>query len=178
MKKEQNLNLNSLFRHLRLKKQYTNQLKNEIFSLNQIKQINYKNLNVILRSRNKFLVSDDLRVLYIINIQFSKSNTLFHIMDFKGNLQFFCSAGSFTYKGKQKRNRLVIVKNFLRVLITKFKFLKGKPIALHLKNVNSNRSWLIKQLKTKFFIKNVCTLNSYPYNGCRKSKVRRKKYKN
>lgn len=178
MKKKYNFDLNLFLKDLRLKKQYINRLKNRISFLNQIKEKNHKNLNSMLYSKIKKTISNNSRILYIINIQFSKSNTLFHITDFKGNLRFFSSAGCFNYKGKQKRKRLVIVKNFLRVLLTKLKFLKGNPIALHLKNVNSNRFWLIKQLKTKFFIKVVRNFNFYPHNGCRKSKVRRKKYKN
>ena len=177
MKEKSNFNLNHFLKDLRLKKQYINKLKSKVFLLNKIKQKNYKYLNSSFYSKNNRLVSDDFRISYVINIQFSKSNTLFHVTDFEGNLLFFCSAGCFSYKGKRKRNRLMVIKSFLYALITKLKFLDGKPLALHLKNVNSNRFWLIKQLKTKFFIKTVQNFNLYPYNGCRKSKVRRKKYK-
>lgn len=177
MKEEYNFNLHFFFKDLRLKTQYINQLKNKIFLLNQVKEKSYKTVNLDLYPTNKFLALNDSRVLYIISIQFSKSNTLFHVTDFKGNLRFFCSAGCFHYKGKGKRNRLAVIKNFFYLLAMKLKFLKGKPLALHLKNVNSNKFWLIKQLKTKFFIKTVRSFNFYPHNGCRKSKVRRKKYK-
>jgi len=177
MEKEYNFNLNSFLKDLRLKKQYINKLQNKLFLLNQVKEKNYKNLNNTLHFSNPSLHIRDSRVLYIINIQFSKSNTLFHITDFRGNLCFFCSAGCFSYKGRRKRNRLTVLKSFFYILVTKLKFLEGKPLALHLKNVNSNKFWITKQLKTKFFIKVIRNFNFYPYNGCRKSKVRRKKYK-
>ena len=35
----------------------------------------------------------------------------------------------------------------------------------------------MKKLKKKFFIKVVRSFNLYPHNGCRKKKVRRKKFK-
>ena len=177
MKKKSSFNLNHFFQDLRLKKQYVNILKNKILLLDEIKKKNYKYLNPSLRSTDSFLASNDLRILYIISVQFLKSNTLFYVTDFKGNLLFFYSAGFFNYKGKRKRNRLATLKNVFYVLVTKLKFLEKKPLALHLKNVNSNRFWLIKQLKTKFFIKTVQNFIFYPHNGCRKSKVRRKKYK-
>jgi ribosomal protein S11 len=95
-------------------------------------------------------------------------------MDFSGNLIFFCSAGSLQYKGKRKKARYLVFRDMFRVLISKFKFLKLQPLALHLKNVGSAKFWIIKLLKKKLFIKVVKSYDLYPHNGCRKRKIRRK----
>jgi hypothetical protein len=50
-------------------------------------------------------------------------------MDFSGKLKFFCSAGSFGYKGKNKKSRYSVFRDLYRVLVSKLKFLKNKPIA-------------------------------------------------
>jgi ribosomal protein S11 len=97
-------------------------------------------------------------VMYIIDITFSRSNTFLNVMDPSGNLKFFCSAGCLQHKGKNKKFRFNVFKSIYHVLTTKLRFLKGKPIALHLKNVGFNKYWLIKKLKSRFFIKSVKVL--------------------
>jgi len=169
--------LNKFFGNIRLKKQYIKKLKTKVFLLNKVKEKNYKTLNFVMFEKTQNLVKEDYLVVYVIDILFSKTNTLLHVMDFSGNLKFFSSAGSLNYKGKSKKARFVVIKEFYRVLVTKLKFLKNKPIALHLKNVGSNKFWLVRKLKKKIYIKVVCSFDLYPYNGCRKKKVRRKKFK-
>jgi hypothetical protein len=73
--------------------------------------------------QKSFLTKYDNLVTYIIDISFSRSNTFFHVLDFSGNLRFFCSAGSFNYSGKNKRIRRIVFKEFYRYLL-KLKFLK------------------------------------------------------
>ena len=115
--------------------------------------------------------------MYIIEISFSKKNTLFHIMDYSGNIKFFYSAGSFQQSGKGKVARSTVLQKFYRLLITKLKFVKKVPVAIHFRNTDSNMFWFLKKLKKKFFITVVKHFNQYPYNGCRKKKIRRKKFK-
>ena len=137
---------------------------------------NYKFLNTaIAKKKNSFNKYDPL-IMYIIDFSFSRSNTFLHVLDFAGNLKFFCSAGSFNYSGKSKRARWIVFKNFSRSLL-KLKFLKNRPVALHFKNVGSNKFWIINKLKKKLFIKVIRNFNLYPHNGCRKRKIRRKKIK-
>lgn len=169
--------LNKFFTNIKLKKQYIKKLKTKVSLLNKIKEKNYKILNPLMFKRSQDLVKEDSLIVYIIDISFSRTNTLLHIMDFSGNLKFFCSAGLFNYKGKGKKARFIVFKEFYRVLVTKIKFLKNKPIALHLKNVGSNKFRIIKKLKKKFFIRIVRSFDLYPHNGCRRKKVRRKKFK-
>ena len=167
-----NFDLNKFLKDIKLKKQYVKNLNDKNFFLSNIKEKNYK----LIYKKNSFNKHDYL-VMYIIDISFSRSNTLLHVLDFAGNLKFFCSAGSFNYSGKSKRSRLTVLKEFYRILLSNLKFLKGKPVALHLKNVGSYKFRIIKKLKKKFFIKIIRNFNFYPHNGCRKQKIRRKKIK-
>jgi ribosomal protein S11 len=165
------LNLNKFLNDIKLKKQYVKNLKNKIDLLVDFKK-NYKNLSLIVSNKN--FIKEDFLIRYIIDITFSRTNTLLHVMDFSGNLKFFCSAGSLQYKGKRKKSRYLVFRDISKVLISKLKFLKSQPLALHLKNVGLAKSWIVKTLKKKLFIKVVKSYEMYPHNGCRKKKVRRK----
>lgn len=175
-----NIDLNEFLKSIKLKKQYIIKLNQKIHSLDRVKETNIKAFNFSLTSFNannsRFLINDHL-VMYIIDISFSQTNTLMHVMDHSANLKYFCSAGTFNYKGRSKKARFTVFKQFFQVLTKKLTFLEGKPIALHLKNVGSNKSWIIKKLKKKFYIKVIRSFNLFPHNGCRKKKVRRKKFK-
>lgn len=170
--------LNKFLRFINLKKQYFKQLKNKETFLSQMKEKNYKHLNVSLANDHKqpshFV---DNLITYVIDLKFSRSNTLLHVMDFSGKLKFFYSAGSVKYSGKNKKSRYMIFRDLYRILVSKLAFLKGKPVALHLTNVGINKTWIVKKLKKRFFIKCVKTFNLHPHNGCRKRKMRRKKFK-
>jgi ribosomal protein S11 len=169
-------NFNKFLSVVKLKKQYVKMLKIKTALLNEISENNYKFFNSnFLRSMNSKGLNDYL-VTYIIDINFTKSNTFVHIMDYSGKLKFFYSAGYFKYTGKNKKSRYIVFRDFYRILVSKLNFLKGKPIALHFKNVGYNKSWIIKKLKKRFFIKCIRNFNTYPYNGCRKPKMRRKKF--
>lgn len=171
-------NLKNFFKEIKLKKQCIQKLKNKVTLLNTFKEQDYKKLNsnLLTLERSQKIVKEDFLITYIIDFTFSRTNTLLHVMDFSGNLKFFCSSGSLQYKGKSKKSRLLVVKDMYKILLLKLKFLKDQPIALHLKNVGFAKFWIIKMLKKKFFIKVVRSFNSHPYNGCRKKKMRRKKF--
>jgi ribosomal protein S11 len=173
-----NFNLENFFKEIKLKKQCVQKLKNKVILLNTLKERDYKKINssLFISDNNQKLVKEDFLITYIIDITFSKTNTLLHVMDFSGNLKFFCSAGSLQYKGKGKKSRSLVIKDMYKILMLKLKFLKDQPVALHLKNVGFAKFWIIKLFKKKFFIKVVRSFNSYPYNGCRKRKMRRKKF--
>ena len=168
--------LNRLFKDIHFKKQYLKKVKSKIFLLNKLKETNYKKVGLSL-SKNSVKLSKTIFVVYIIEISFSKKNTLFHISDCLGNTKFFYSAGSFQQKGKGKTSRSIVLRKFYRVLVSKLKFLKRVPLAIHFKNADSNMLWFLKRLKKKLFITVVKHFNHYPFNGCRKKKIRRKKFK-
>jgi ribosomal protein S11 len=177
MVKSYSFNLNKFFRKIALKKQYMKRLANETMWLTGIKEQSYKNVNFDLLLRNQLLIKHKSLIRYIINISFSRSNTALHITDFSGALKFGCSAGNLSFSGKNKRSKTPVLKAILRVLIQKLKMLQNKSVALHLKNVGSKRSWIIKRLTKKLFVKAIRCFNAHPHNGCRKRKARRKKFK-
>ena len=175
------LDLSSFIKDIKLKKNYINLLNEKIYRLNDLKEKNFKEIesNFFRKNENNPFSVIDNKIMYIVNIHFSKSNTLFTVMDFSGKVKVFYSAGIFNYKGKQKRyNRFLIVKHFLNLAASKLKFLQNKPIALHLKNVGRKKNWAVRLFKLKnFYIKLVKTFNTTAHNGCRKKKVRRRKFK-
>lgn len=167
------LNLVKFFREIQLKKQYIKQLKNKVSLLDFLKKKNYKKLNSKLScfGNSKQLHQNNCLVTYIIDITFSKTNTFIHAMDFSGKLKIFFSAGALQYKGKGKKFRSVVLRDMYKIFISKLKFLKNQPMALHLKNVRFAKSQIIKMFKKKFYIKIIKSFNTYPYNGCRKKKI-------
>jgi len=101
---------------------------------------------------------------------------MIHVSDTKGNLKLFYSAGSVELSGKQKRKRRVAISKLISLVLKKAKFLNRKPIALHLSNVNFYKNLIVRRLKRNLYVKVIRILNQTPYNGCRKRKLRRKKY--
>lgn len=169
-------NLNRFFKEIHLKKQYLKKMQNNVHLLSELKEINHKKIGS--RFSSKLTNSSTTPfVMYIIEISFSKKNTLFHVMDYSGNIKLFYSAGSFQQSGKGKVARSTVLRKFYRLLITKLKFVKRVPIAVHFRNIDSNMFWFLKKLKKKFFITVVKHFTQHPYNGCRKKKMRRKKFK-
>lgn len=171
------LNINKFLKEIHLKKQYFKKIQNKVCALTQLKEKNYKKLNSQLFMKPTFFQSTAF-VLYVVEILFLKKNTFFHVSDFLGNLKFFYSAGFFKQKGKEKIARSLALRKFYRVLVSKLKFVKKFPIAIHFKNADFNMFWFLKKLKKKFFIPVVKHFVQYPYNGCKKKKIRRKKSKN
>lgn len=167
---------NKFFRILHLKKQYFNKIKIKAYLLDKLKKTNYKKVG--LRSFNTSInFCNPPFVTYILEISFAKKNTLFHLSDYSGNIKFFYSAGSVELTGKGKTWRGRILRQFYKLLISKLKFVRKVPLAVHFKNVNSNLFWFIKKLKKKFLITIIQSSQKYPYNGCRNRKFRRKKFK-
>ena len=111
------------------KKQYIQKLENKIRFLNKTHKQNYKKLNIELYTKkNNFLIA------YVVEFFFSQTNTLINITNSEGKLKFFCSAGQLLFKGRSKKARTLVLKDIIYILITKLKFLKNRPIILHLKN--------------------------------------------
>ena len=168
------LNLNQFLSFINLKKQY---LKNIKPVAEFVKNTNFRKIDNLFSLNNKILAKEADLVAYIIDIKFSRSNTLLHVMDFTGKLKAFYSAGSVGYSGKNKKSRYAVFRDLYRILTSNLLFLKGKPVCLHLTNARTSRFWIVKKMKKRFFVVSTKIFNSYPHNGCRKRKVRRKKFK-
>lgn len=169
--------LNSKILVLHEEKIYVKNLTNQITKLKKLKENNYKNISIKKVDFESKVNNDrDLMLVYIINISFLKANTMIHVSDVKGNIKLFYSAGSVGLTGKQKKKRRVATLKLISLLLKKATFLKNKPVALHLNNVNFYKKLILNKLKHKLYIKLIKTFNQSPYNGCRKKKIRRKKY--
>lgn len=163
---------------LQEEKFYVKNLLKQVSYLKTLKTTDYKNLSVekFIIHNNKEINPQDFMIMYIINISFLKANTTIHISDIQGNLKFFYSAGSVDLSGKQKRKRRIAISKLISLLLKKATFLGQKPIALHLNNVNFYKNLIVRKLKRNLYIKIIKIFNQTPYNGCRKKKLRRKKY--
>lgn len=163
---------------LQEKKIFVQNLLNQIIHLKELKASNYKNLSVkkSIIYNKKEINPQNFMVMYILNISFLKANTVIHVSDIHGNLKFFSSAGSVDLNGKQKRKRRIAISKLIALLFKKVTFLGQKPVALHLNNVNFYKNLIVSKLKRNVYIKIIKIFNQTPYNGCRKKKLRRKKY--
>lgn len=155
---------------------YFNSFLNIISVLENIK-INFYQSCFYFLSKN-FFQKQDFLIFYILYFNFSVSNTNLQITDSNGKSKIFYSAGLLDLTGKQKvLRKLVLIKLFNLLTLLKRKFIKNSPVALHFKNVGSNKFLILKKLKRKFFIKIIKTFELTAYNGCRKKKERRKRQK-
>ena len=141
--------------------------------MDKIKKTNYKILNLNLN--NKILYSKNTTVTYILSVYFSRSNTILSVIDCSGNTKFFYSAGNFSHRGRAKISRIRVLKDYYGIIVSKLKFLRETPIAIHFRNVGFKNFWFLRKLRKKFLVVSVKNFTLYPYNGCRKKKVRRKK---
>ena len=166
-----------IFNFIRIKKKYIKKLVNSISIVDHLKKKFYQSLHLFLSNNYLLKYKKDFLVSYVIYFCFSKSNTMLHISDATGSLKVSCSAGLIDLQGKQKVVRRLALTRFFNILfLSKSKFLKKNPVALHFKNVNnSNKFLIVNKLKRKLFIKIIKTFNLDPYNGCRKKKERRKR---
>jgi len=156
---------------------YVKNLLDKINHLKKLREKDYKTLSLKKTTYKRSSESDtNLIVMYIINISFLKANTTIHVSDVKGNVKLFYSAGSVGLIGKQKKKRLIAVSKLISLVLKKALFLGKKPVALHLNNVNFYNSLIVNKLKKSLYIKVIKSFNQTPYNGCRKKKLRRKKY--
>ena len=160
---------------LNKEKFYIKALETQVNHLKKVKENNYKDL-ALQRSNIELDNTQSLVVMYIINISFLKANTTIHVSDIKGNMKLFYSAGSVGLTGKQKKKRRIAVSKLISIILKKATFLNKKPIALHLKNVSFYKNLIVSRLKKTLYIRVIKTFNQTPYNGCRKKKLRRKKY--
>jgi len=163
---------------LEKEKSYVKNLLNQATYLKKLRNNDSKNpsMKEFIINNNKETNLQDFVIAYIVNISFLKANTMIHISDTKGNLKLFYSAGSVDLSGKQKRKRRIAISKLISLILKKATFLNQKPIALHLNNVNFYKNLIVRKLQRNLYIKVIKILNQTPYNGCRKRKLRRKKY--
>ena len=171
--------LKSNVKTLEVLSNFLGSLKLKRASVASIKMLNSK-INIKSKKdwQNKHQVLNKNLVNYIVNVNLSPTNTLINVTDVAGNPKASFSAGFVNLTKKQKRKQPVALINIFRILLSKARFLKNKPIALHFKNAKKfHVFFLLRALKNKLFIKSVQILDFLPHNGCRPKKVRRIKWR-
>lgn len=161
--------------HFKKKFSYTNTLSNKIVLLNNFIQLDYFKSLYFKEHHSDKTPQKNFLIMYVVTISFLKANTTIHVSDAKGNVKFFYNAGSVSMTGKQKKRRAVVLFKLLKLLLKNALSLSKKPVALHFNNVTRYKYLIIKKLKKKFFVKVVKEFNQVAYNGCRQSKIRRRK---
>ena len=171
IKKSKKQTYNNLVKYLKLNA-YIKKIDTKIFFLNKINKT--KNLN--LMCNNTFSTKPKLLIKYIISINLLEKNTFVNVTDIKGKLRFFRSAGFVELKGKRKTKQPLALNSLINSLKSDAKFLYGKPIALHLTNVNYySYNYVLSNLEEKFFITFIRVFDTLPHNGCRPRKIKRGK---
>ena len=150
------LNINSFFFNINCKKNYKKTVNNKTKLIKK---------NLFLKNSSNI---DYFFVKFVLFITTKKSNIFIHVLDCLGNEKFFYSKNSRFDKFSQTYNKL---ENFYKILITKFKFLKKKPLAVYFNNTQLNYRWFLNKIFKKFFIINVKFFNKYSHNGCKKKKL-------
>lgn len=146
------LKLNFFFKHLCLKK--TNKK-----SLNQ--ELNFFDKKLKLKNKHYYFTK------FIINITFKKSNSFLHVINCVTNKNYFFSAKALLKKKNFQNNQL---ENFYKILITKFKYIKNKPIVINFFNIETNYKWFIQKISQNFFLILIKFYNKIAHNGCRLKK--------
>ena len=149
------LNINYFFIIIKNKKKYKKILNNYFFKKRIIK--NYKNL--------KFYF-----IKFTISLTIKKSNLFIYILNCTNKKKQFYSAKSLI--NKNKNLKLNNFENFYKIIITKFKFLKNKPLAIHFNSLELHYNWFLVKLSKKYFLTILKFFNKYAHNGCRIKKKR------
>jgi len=153
--------------------------KTELNIINNTKPLNLEGTHLFdsIKKRGG-LKFEEANTSGIILITFSQINTRVNFLDSSGKILFSQSPGSVGLKSRQKKNRKLTVKKLLSSLNKTIPYLveKKNPIALHLKNVGGELKYITKLVKECFLIHSLKSYENIPFNGCRRKKIRRKKY--
>jgi hypothetical protein len=177
--------LNSLLKGISIKKTYVQTLKDNIkiiltLKRSKFREINFKLLKKKFKSNKNIkenfqpfhIIDNNLVVMYVVAITKTRSNFYLNIFNSVGKLVLTLSAGNLCDLSAIKRKAKGFhVINAIFKLIPKQKYLRGKPIALHIKNKRLPRK-LIRRLRKKFFLKCISVFQKKPFNGCRNKKLR------
>lgn len=178
-----NKNLTIIKSNIKTLKKLTTQLNilkpaslSKITKTKRFRDTNFK-FNKSRPKLTKIFTNENL-INYIVNINFSPTNTLINITDTNGDTQKSFSAGYVKLTKKQKRVQPLAITKIINFLLMKSWFLKHKPVALHFTNVHSYFYKLTQQwLKNRILIQSVQLFNFFPHNGCRPKKLRRLKHR-
>jgi ribosomal protein S11 len=134
LKKNKKKTYNDLIKYFKLNI-YIKKINTKVLFLTQKKKKKeIKNLSLICN--NAFFNKPKNLIKYIIYINLSEKNTFVNVIDIKGRLKFYRSAGFVELKGKRKIKQPLALNSLINSLKSDAKFLQKQPVALHLKNIN------------------------------------------
>jgi hypothetical protein len=177
--------LNSLLKGISIKKTYVQTLKDNIkivltLKRSKFREINFKLLkksfkpnNIITKNfKPRKRIDNNLVVMYVVAITKTRSNFYLNIFNSIGKLMLTLSAGNLcdlsAIRRKAKGFHAI---NAIFKLIPKQKYLRGKPLALHIINKRLPRK-LVRRLRKKKIVKCISMFQKQPFNGCRNKKLR------
>jgi hypothetical protein len=148
------LNINCFLTHLNKKKIFKNKIKKQTIFFNKKTAIKK------LQESNFFFIK------FIINLTIKKANTFIHVLDCTGAEKYFYSNNGLEKKFKNFNFNNQIEK-FYKIITTKLKFLKNKPISMHINSVELNYKWFLRKISKRFFMVIIKFFNQYAHNGCK-----------
>jgi ribosomal protein S11 len=113
--------------------------------------------------------------LYLLKINFLKSNIMVSLTNTKGNILLKNSSGMMGFKSRYK-TKSVAFNTVLKKLKFKIRNLREFKFSVHILGVKKKKP-LIAKLKNFITIKSIKNFNLIPFNGCREKKRKRKKRK-
>lgn len=138
----------------------------------------FQNTKKLIKT-NFFYNLNTLEIIkYIIGVSFLKKNTIIYITDIRGKLKYYCSAGFIKLNKKQKVKIPLVLMKLTKIILAKVPNLKKMPVAVHLNNISKPLQFFFEPIfKTQFFIIQLTSFKTFPHNGCRPKKLKRKKRK-
>lgn len=125
------------------------------------------------------IVKNIQTISYIVEVRYTKKNTLIILSDSLGNTLDFFNAGNMGFKGKLKKRRHVVVGKLVSALTLNSKYYfdrQATVVAVHLLGVGKDKLFLTNLIKLNFVVGAVLNTGKFPYNGCRGKKIRRRKF--
>ena len=151
-------------------------LKKSLYNKNKI----LEKLSLVSELPDEAAISDEnveSAVSYVIIVLFSKKkNTRVIVLTSSGKLINSYSSGLVGLKGKEKLARNLALKKIFLSCKKSAPIITNTPISLHLYNASHSLSSIVKLASQFFLVTSIQLFDMKPYNGCRKKKLRRKKF--
>ena len=126
---------------------------------------------------DKIMVNQNV-IVYVINVMFLTTGISISLTDVNGNVLVTISESLIEASKETKKYQNYSIIKIFKILLIKASFIKNKPVAINFKNVKRyQKSFCVKILKSKVFIKSIQINVSMPHNGCRPPKLKRLKFR-
>jgi ribosomal protein S11 len=139
---------------------------------------NFKNTKTLIKTNFFYNLNKLDLIRYIIGVKFLKKNTVAYITDIHGKLKHCISGGYIKLNKKQKTRVPLILIKLTKSILLKLPSLRKIPVAIHLTNTTKPIQLFFESVfKIQFFVAQLVLFKTFPHNGCRPKKLKRKKRK-